>query len=165
MTGAQKRSKLEATEYAYRLLSFRDRSVKELKERMRKAGFSEESVAKALRKAQEAGYVNDERFAKSFVEGKRMKGFGRARLQAALKEKGIKEENIQSLMRGITDEDEIEKARFLISRRMKTMHGTIGQKEREKLRLFLLRKGYSYFIVSKALKPFLNGDYSEEVFQ
>lgn len=163
MSAVQKRSKLTASEYAYRLLSFRERSEKELKSRMKKAGFDEDNVENALRKVKVSGYVDDERFAKNFAESKRSKGFGKLRLRYALKEKGIEETIVRSVVDSMTDGEEIERARSLIARKMKTMRGTIGKKERESLRLFLLRKGYSYFIVSKALKDFCNNDESYDV--
>lgn len=153
-------------DYIFRLLSFRERSEKELKDRMKSAGFEEDVIERSLKKAKDMGYLDDDRFAKHFAENKRLKGFGKYRVLAGLKEKGIHEDTIKQVLLPLSDEEEIRQACMLLERKIKEGdRGFIQRKDVEKVHRFLLRKGYSYFIASKALKAVFKDSFADEVTQ
>ncbi len=151
-------------DYILRLLSFRERSEKELKSRMKLAGYEDDVMERTLKKVKEMGYLDDDRFARRFVESGRSKGFGKYRLQSGLKEKGIDEETVKQLLAPVSDEEELRQACLLLQRKIKEGdRGFIQRKEFEKYQRFLLRKGYSYFIASKALKKIFKDSCFDEV--
>lgn len=151
-------------DYIFRLLSFRERSEWELKDRMKHAGYEDDEVMRALQKIKEMGYLDDNRFAKLYVESKRLKGDGKYRLRSGLKEKGIDEETIKLVLSPISDDEEIMQACLLLKRKIKNKEEEfIQRKDFNKVHRFLLRKGYSYFIASKALKKFFKDSYMDEV--
>ena len=57
-----------ARDRALRLLSVRDRSRRELERRLLQIGFEAEEVTEALDRLQQAGLIDDERFARAMVE-------------------------------------------------------------------------------------------------
>jgi len=66
-----------AHDRALNLLSYRDRSRRELERRLLRAGFEPEEIAEALEGLSLAGLVDDERFARAVVEeeaGRRLSG-------------------------------------------------------------------------------------------
>src|SRR5207244_374392 len=79
-----------ARDRALNLLSFRDRSRRELEQRLLQAGFEPEDVLEALEGLERVGLVDDERFARAVVEqhaGRRLSG--RRAVASALFSKGI----------------------------------------------------------------------------
>ena len=54
--------------YAYRLLSYRSRSCREMKERLKRKGFSERIIARVINDLKEFNYLNDREFSRMFVE-------------------------------------------------------------------------------------------------
>ncbi len=61
---------LKAKDYAYKLLSYRQRSTKEIKERLEKKGFPLRVIKKAIKYLSEIDYLNDESFAKFWIRAK-----------------------------------------------------------------------------------------------
>lgn len=96
---------MTAKDYAARLLSFCDRSEKEIREKILKKGYSEEECEDAVAFCREYGYVDDERFASHFVhDAINLKKLGKARIQMELKRKGIDDEIISAALSEIEDE-------------------------------------------------------------
>ncbi|WDT82211.1 MAG: regulatory protein RecX [Candidatus Manganitrophus sp.] len=56
-----------AKQSAYRLLSYRDRSVKEIETKLAEKGYSEEIIAEVIASLKEANYLDDDRFARQWV--------------------------------------------------------------------------------------------------
>ncbi|MEK7712781.1 MAG: RecX family transcriptional regulator, partial [Nitrospirota bacterium] len=52
-------NKADAIRYAYRLLSYRDRSEKELTNKLKWKGFSEEIIQQTINHLSEKGFIND----------------------------------------------------------------------------------------------------------
>lgn len=98
---------VDALTAALRLLSYRPRSERELGERLRQKGFSEEETASALGYLTGAGYIDDKRFAVSLAESRvRNKGWGPAKIAADLAKKGISRETIKTALADIAPAEE-----------------------------------------------------------
>ncbi len=72
-----------------KLCSVRDRSVRELDERLGREGFDESTRASALGRSVEVGIVDDVRFAESFARGRAALGWGRRRIEDELRRRGV----------------------------------------------------------------------------
>lgn len=90
-----------------RLLDYRDRSAGELAERLIKKSYSEDEVSQVVRDFQEAGLVDDRRFARFFVESKLEAGKGSRYIRMKLKERRISSELADQVLEEVLgDRDE-----------------------------------------------------------
>lgn len=79
----------EARKRTERLINTRDRSSAELKDRLTRIGFTDEVVQHEVAAAVDAGLVDDQRFARLFIQGKTNRGWGQARIVSELRRFGI----------------------------------------------------------------------------
>jgi regulatory protein len=142
----------EARRYSLRLLSYRARSEKELRERLEKKGFSDKSIATAVSALKDSGFIDDAALAgqlrRQAVEVKLL-GFGPAK--AYMLKRGLPGDIIESVLHRDEDE-ELENAYKLVEKKRKTMGNYLTAGERKKLWNFLARRGYSFETIRKALK-------------
>ncbi len=76
-------------QYAIYLLSKRDYSFAELRQKMQLKGYDVEDIDSTLQRLQEAHYIDDERFIENFIRAGVNKGYGSLRIQQDLRQKGI----------------------------------------------------------------------------
>jgi regulatory protein len=130
-----------AMNQALNVLGYRARSARELRERLTRAGYVEETVDGVVERLEELGYLDDEEFAREVVRGKARK-YGPCRIYGDLRRAGVDEE----LARETVDEkfsgrSEYESARAIAQRRYNTSQRSDAQVRR--VYGFLMRRGYS----------------------
>lgn len=81
----------KALNYAYLLLKYRPRARREIVDRLGKKGYAVSVIDKVLSSLESYNYINDEEFARLFVSSGRLKGWGRKKIDYALKRFGITE--------------------------------------------------------------------------
>lgn len=141
---AQAETLRKAIEDAYNLLSFRSRAEKELADRLQRKGYEEDVIAQVVEKLRAAGYLNDEVFAQSWVEG-RGKTRGRRALGYELRQKGVASETIsQALAEAKSDEAEQDAARLAAVRKVGERPSDRSREARAKLAAFLQRRGFGW---------------------
>ncbi len=89
-TSERKKPRGTARDRALNLLSFRDRSRREIEQRLLRAGYEPDEVVDAIEGLERVGLVDDDRFARAVVEqqaGRRLSG--RRAVAAALFAKGV----------------------------------------------------------------------------
>ena len=142
------------------LLSRRDHSEKELLTKLRQKGFAEGAEA-AIEKLRDYGYVDDERFAASYAaELKRLKHFGKRRIEQELFKKGVDREIISNVLDSLEfDENELCE---LIAR--KYYRNLETEKGVQKTINALLRAGYGFGEIKDALSLIAEneGDFFDE---
>lgn len=136
----------KAMEKAYRLISFRQRSAKEITERLGEK-FEKATVEKALTKLKDYGYLNDKAFAESWVEERKVKK-GKKALYFELLKKGINKEIIEEVLMNLDVEEEVKNATEAIKKK-KTYLNLPEPERRQKITAFLARRGYSYDVIKK----------------
>jgi len=142
-------------EKALRYLSFRNRSVKELKTFLLGKGYGPEVVSRTLNRLEAVGLLDDRAFAKAWAEVRvKSKGMGEKLLERELRQKGIKKEAIREAVEGLGDEEE--RALSLALARVERLKGLDKETAKRRLAGFLQRKGYSgevvYDVVRKAFE-------------
>ena len=127
--------------YALRLLSRRDYSVKELEQKLRKK-YNEEEIKNTIDKLTERELLNEKLYAERLIKKYAFeKKYGYLKIRYLLIGKGIKSEIFESLLSAIYDEEkERENALSLSIKR-----------PLDKLAGFLLSRGYRDFTVRKVL--------------
>lgn len=124
-------------ERAFRLLAQRDHSRLEL---ARKLGLEPESPL--LAELAEAGYLDDRRFAESFVRWRRERGLGRDRILQELFLRGID----RGLAQELVGEDDFQRAVELAERRLQRA------RSRDQVLRFLLQRGFQLSLARRALE-------------
>ncbi|MDP3259065.1 MAG: regulatory protein RecX [Thermodesulfovibrionales bacterium] len=147
-------NKADAIRYAYRLLSYRDRSEKELSDKLKWKGFSEETIQQAINHLSEKGFINDTALALSLrriAEDARL--LGNRGVRIFLHRRGIPEELIRNVFTG-DDPDEIIRANRAVSKKLKSIENYSAEEIKKKMWRFLVRKGYSFDTINKILRQF-----------
>ena len=80
----------DALSYLYRIISRKDYTEFEIREKLyRKFGLESSIIEKLIGKLKEEGFIDDMRFAHNYVENKVLAGYGSLYIIAALSRKGI----------------------------------------------------------------------------
>ncbi len=142
----------EAWRKLMRLLSVRDRSVKECEGKLAEAGFSEPSVNFAISRALRCRILDDARYADSFVRAKLAAGKGLKGIVESLSAWGISAESLQGFPDGFVDgEDEVSRACAFIS-----SHPTRSKNAWKSSYAKLLRCGYDHDSAYRAASWYAN---------
>ncbi|MDD3678930.1 MAG: RecX family transcriptional regulator [Patescibacteria group bacterium] len=136
-------------ESSFRYLSYRPRSEKEVKDKLRRK-YSPNNVDAVIKKLKEKDYINDEEFVSFWLEN-RIKNRGPLLLKNELRQKGIRDELIKSALSGFNRNQVIDNAKTLIlsNRRFK---GLDEKESFRKITPYLARRGYPFEIIKETLK-------------
>jgi regulatory protein len=132
---------------ALHFLSFRPRSSAEVHQNLLKRGISESLIEETVNRLQEAGLVNDENFARAWVENRNtFRPSGITALRLELRRKGLSEAIVQSVMETQVNEESLAfEAARKYARRLVGLERPVF---RQKLGGFLARRGFSYSVIA-----------------
>lgn len=137
----------EVYQKALRFLSYRPRSAAEVRQNLSKHGVPEALIEATLERLQRSGLVDDEAFARLWVENRsEFRPRSRSALRAELRRKGLAEEIIQSVLEQSEDEETLalQAARKYVRR----LKGLEWPEFRRKMGGFLARRGFSYSTIA-----------------
>lgn len=130
------------------LLSLRDHSSRELLLKLRQKGY-QDGAEQAVERLIEEGYLDDERFARSYAaELVRVRHYGTRRIVTELMKKGID----ASLARQVADETEVGEDEILVALRRKYERCLDTEKGVRRAINGLAAMGYSYAQIKQALE-------------
>jgi len=140
-----------AKEDAYRLLSFRARSEKEIRDRLGRKGYEEPVIEEVLASLRGYGYVNDAAFAETWVS-ERGRTRGRRALAHELRQKGIAGDiAAEVLNEAKTDEAEFVAALGAAVKRVGKRPKDESREAQAKLSAFLQRRGFGWDVIRPVL--------------
>jgi regulatory protein len=147
----------EATIKMMQYCAYRDRSQKEVEEKLREMRMIPEACEEITIKLMQEDFLNEERFARSFVRGKfRIKKWGRIKIKQELKSRQISSPLIKLALTEIEDKDYYKTLLELSEKKSLLIKEKDPFKKRKKLSSYLLQKGYEsplvYEIVGVTLK-------------
>ena len=149
---AEEQSK--ANDQALRFLTYRQRSKKEIINKLKEKGFSENIIENTLAYLKEYNLIDDLEFARSFVNDKiNLNKFGPERIKYELYRKGISPEIIEEVL---AEDEEYDRGLVLARKKLSSYKNDNRDAKYRKLGGFLQRKGYSYECISKILRELLN---------
>lgn len=142
-------------ERAYRLLSFKPRSVAEMRARLLEKEWTDSpTVDRVITRLQELDYLNDEQFAASLANSRlAVKPVGRVRLRRDLQRKKLSSQTVETALdeayeeRG--EEQLIEQA---LAKRLRLKGAPKTPEEAKKLFDYLMRRGFSYELVRSKVR-------------
>lgn len=144
---------------AYNFLSFRIRSEKEIRDYLSSKKALPETIEKIITKLKDHKFLNDEDFAKTWVESRqRVKPRSKFILKMELKQKGIDPEIIEQVLAEDNKEvvSDLEMAKKLVEKNIRKYRGLGRQEIYQKLGGVLGRKGFNWGVIKKAIDEILN---------
>jgi regulatory protein len=136
---------------ALHFLGYRARSRKEVRDRLRRYGYGEETVEGIVERLGELGYLDDEEFARTAAREKARR-YGPRRVGAELMRSGVDPELAQEVVEGeFAKRSELEEARSQAARRYNR-----GGSDAEARRVygFLTRRGYSAEVCAEVARDY-----------
>jgi regulatory protein len=147
-----------AKETAYKFLSYKPRTQKEVEEKLRQKGFAHDVISKAVEDIKRYGFINDLEYARNFVLNKsKSKSLGKVALKQALLLKGIPLETIEQVIaerENLIDETEV--AFELAQKKLKLLKSSKKKKRSEselkrKIYEFLTRRGFTWETINHVI--------------
>ncbi|MGB9598183.1 MAG: regulatory protein RecX [Candidatus Poribacteria bacterium] len=144
---------LKARNYVYMLLSRRMYSVKEIQDKLKGQGYTDEIIKDIILKMESYGYVNDKVFAEEWVKSRiNSKPKGSSIIKRELRNKGIEEETIENVLNETMNETmQYDLALELAKKRIKSYKNDDKLSAKRKLYAYLSRHGFSYDIIKSIM--------------
>ena len=137
--------------------AYRDRSQKEVEDKLAEMRMIPQAREEIIIKLMQEGFLNEERFARSFVRGKfRIKKWGRIKIKQELKLKQISAPIIRLAMEEIDEKAYFSTLCELAKKKLNLLREPDSFKLRKKLSDHLLRKGYEANLVFEVTADLLN---------
>lgn len=142
----------QATAKLMRFCTYRERCHKEVREKLKSLNMILEAQDQIISQLLEQDFLNEERFAKIFVQDKfRIKKWGKYRLVRELKYRQISEYLIKKSLKQIDEKEYQETFQNLLEKRLDTISETHPLKIKRKVADYLLRKGYESSMIYESL--------------
>jgi regulatory protein len=154
MGGATAEDRLQhALDLAYRYLGRRDRTILEVRRHLEGKRVEPSAIDDALRELQDAGYLDDARYAQRFTEDRReLDDWGADRIARRLQAAGVGEEDVAAALGGRDSYAERDAAVALLRRKLRA--APESDRERERALGILVRKGYELDLAYEAVRAF-----------
>lgn len=135
--------------------AYQERCVKDVRDKLKSYDISQDSRDEILEYLLDNRFVNDERFAKSFVRGKvNQSGWGMNKIRFHLIQKGIDKELIDEAL-GQTDEEAYrQRLTDILKAKSKTIKAETDIERKRKLAAYAMQKGFEGALVWEVLKEF-----------
>lgn len=139
----------------FRLLSYRPRSEKEIRDYLKRRKSSPKSIEIIIEKLKRLNQINDEKFASWWVRQRiTFRPRGKFGLSMELKQKGIGKEIIEKVVNEKVDE--LPLAMKLAQKKLKTYQNLPKREFYQKMFAFLARRGFSWETIKKTVAKFLD---------
>jgi len=146
----------EALQKLMHFCAYRDRSQKEVEDKLNEMHMIDAAKEKIIIELMQEGFLNEERFARSFVRGKfRIKKWGRIKITQELKKRGISSPIIKMGLTEIKESDYRTTLFELAEKKLEKIDEPNEYKRKGKLADHLMRKGYESSLVFDSIQELL----------
>ena len=150
----------KAVERGVRFLSYRPRSIQEVRRNLAKHETAESVIELALERLINLGYLDDRAFAKYWLENRDMfKPRGPMALRYELRQKGIDNGIVDELL---SDLDVFTSAYRAAQTRLNRLRGLDQQTFKHKINTFLQRRGFTYGTIRDVIEQLITEIVEEE---
>lgn len=153
---------------ALNYLAARPRSSREVRDRLRRKEYPTDHIEVAIEKLQRLGLVNDEAFARFWVENRQLsRPKGARAIQAELQQKGVDREIISSVLDDMTNVDDEQIRALTLARTVIRRYEKEADKWTftRKMSAFLQRRGFGFDAIKPAVDTLwgeLHGDNADD---
>ena len=159
------KSRQKTFDRAVNLLTYKPRSIKELRERLLEKDWTNSQIVdEVIEKLEHYGYLNDAQFAKSFAASQiRQKPVGKRVLRQKLIQKKLDKETVdEAIEKALEETPEEEIIERAIAKRLRLKGKPETREDAKKFYDYLLRQGFSYDLVSNKMREIALRNYEEE---
>jgi regulatory protein len=155
-----------ARDYGYLLLSHRDRTEREMRERLERKGFAAETVREVLDFFKRNGLVDDGRFARAWVsDALRNRPMGRMRLLHELRRRRVGDRDAELAVEEAFSADAVralelegELARRAADKKIKSLSSVAPETARERLYRHLRNRGFHFAVIHDVVEERFSGN-------
>ena len=136
-----------------RFCAYQERAQQEVRDKLYEYGMSKDQVEEILSDLISENFLNEERFAMQFAGGHfRIKGWGKVKINHALKQKRVSAYNIKKALQSI-DLDAYEKTlESLATKKWNSLKGERGLSKMSKTQAFLYQRGFEPQLIQPVLQ-------------
>ena len=147
-------SQTKAMNTAVRILTHRDHSKFELKQKLQQRGFTTNVIDTVLAECERLNYIDDIRTASVYISQLKRKCFGKRHIRLALKKKRLSGAVIEKiLLENYTEAEERENADKLLDKKIKTFYREEdSKKRRDRIYRFLYSRGFNKDVITDLLR-------------
>ncbi len=142
------------------LLTDVDKTESQIRQSLEKSMYPADVIDETVAFLKDHRYIDDRRYAENYVSLRKDKKSGEA-IRIDLMRRGIDRSIIDEALGGLDESDQMDSLFHLIGKKWKSSYAPDYQ-EMQKLKGFLLRKGYSYSMIEHACRDYF-ADYPERV--
>ncbi len=146
--------KKKAKDRALKFLSYRDRSEKEIRIKLKDIGYEEKIIDWVIGELKRLEFIDDERFAKSFAQTQMItRPIGEYFLKRELKQKGLDRALIEQTIEKVYKEKDQFSLALELALQRRSRYKNLGElKAKKRISDFLLRRGFDWEVVSEVLE-------------
>ncbi|NOQ18918.1 MAG: hypothetical protein GQ571_02995 [Desulfobacterales bacterium] len=139
---------------AARILTHRDHSKYELKQKLQQRGFASKVIDTVIGECERLNYIDDPRTAHVYISQLKKKCFGKRYIRMALRKKRLSGAVIKKiLLENYTEAEEHENAGKLLKKKMKTFNREEdSKKRRDKIYRFLYSRGFNKDVITDLIR-------------
>ncbi len=143
-----------AKDRALRLLSYRDRSEKEIRTKLQQIGYDGAIIEWVIDELKRLKFLDDERFAQSFAQTQMItRPVGEYYLRRELKNKGLEEPLIEQTIEQVFQEKDQSVVALELAAQRKKRYGNLDEiKAKKRVSDFLLRRGFDWDVVAEVME-------------
>ncbi len=136
-----------------RYCSYQDRCSRDVEQKMAGWKIPQASKEKMIKQLKDEGFIDDQRFTKSFVRGKfRVNKWGRNRITYELKIRQLPGSMISEALKEIAEEEYLDTIRALIMKKSGEINPGKTLNKREKIINFVVGKGFELDLVLRMIQ-------------
>lgn len=130
-----------------------DKSRKEIFDKIKNKGITDEIANQVLDEYEKLGYINDKRFAENFIYSKTTyEKLGKQAIKYKLMQKGVPQNLIEEALNEIEDETLEQNAELLAERKLRSTAKLDPYKRVQNIANHLMRKGYNGSVAFRVAK-------------
>lgn len=138
--------------------AYRDRSENETVQKLLTFDLNEKEIARTIQHLKVQNFIDDKRFAESYVTGKfRIKNWGKKKIYAHLLQKHIDKSHISEALMAIDYDEYLQVAQKIIEKKWNALiRESDDWKRKQKVIQYAASRGFEFGVIQEAFDNFLN---------
>jgi len=146
-------SKDDALSLMQKFCAYQDRCQSEVRTRLIEHSVYGDDLEQVLAELISDDFINEERFAKSYVSGKfRIKKWGKMKIVKELKFRRVSSYSINKALKQIDYDVYLDTLRGLLEKKVNTLTAKDKWERKKKLTSYATQKGYEYEVIKEAME-------------
>ena len=152
-----------ALDKAVAMLARRACSIGEIRQKLQRIGYSEDTVEMVICKLEKTHLVDDRDFADQWTRYRAGQKYGPRRISQELRHKGVSQEETEEALREMSEEEQLENAAALVRKALqRTGAEEDPRKTGQKILASIVRRGYDWDVARQAVEREMHSAGEEE---